>query len=397
MTKYPKSLVFVLGLVLVIGSACQAQGFTQWATQAQASSSLYHDPDRYSPSKMLGRPDVYPEHKDAHDAWCPEYPDSWWVWLTLGYSEAVIAEKIEVYETFNPGAISQVHLIDEYGLLHPVWQGEAGPKGEQARIFTVHNIQVDVPVTGILLTLQPDQVPGWNQIDAVSLTGRAPGAQAAHYLGQWAVDAKTSTQYASERYAAYQMTGQPDVYPRYGDNARAWTPEKANKGEEWAELTYEQAVIVSRIDIYETCGPGAIEKVELVDDFGVRYTVWTGSPRSAGEVSRIFHVYNNAVHVPCRKVRLTLDTAKVEGWNEIDAVGLLGTVSGHAPPSRSELGKPATTMATTMATTVATTVEEFEELILQIESRRGADPWVLEALKDWLLELRRIGSQLYEN
>ncbi len=105
------------------------------------------------------------------------------------------------------------------------------------------------------------------------------------------------------------------------------------------------------------------------------------------------------MHVPCRKVRLTLDTAKVEGWNEIDAVGLLGTVSGHAPPpSRSELGKPATTMATTMATTVATTVEEFEELILQIESRRGgADPWVLEALKDWLLELRRIGSQLYEN
>lgn len=150
------------------------------------------------------------------------------------------------------------------------------------------------------------------------------GINAASFT-QWAIDAKASSQYGSNRWSALQMTGAPNTYPQHGDKDTAWAPSYANSGMEWVELTYPEAVVVDRIDIYETYNPGAITKVELIDASGTSHLVWQGKAVALTPTqARVFQVQNQTVRIPSNKVRITLETDKVSGWNEIDAVGLLG-------------------------------------------------------------------------
>ncbi len=80
-----------------------------------------------------------------------------------------------------------------------------------------------------------------------------------------------------------------------------------------AELRYAEAVIVEEIEIYETCNPSAITKVELVDEAGSSYEVWRGDAWVAPKESRIFRIRNTKVKTPpVNRVRLYLDCSKVE-------------------------------------------------------------------------------------
>ncbi len=88
---------------------------------------------------------------------------------------------------------------------------------------------------------------------------------------QWASGgAKASSQYREDRWTPEQMTGIPDVYPKYGDYDTAWVASTSDGGgEEWVELYYDEAVYVKRIDVYETCNPGgAIVKAGIIDETG---------------------------------------------------------------------------------------------------------------------------------
>jgi hypothetical protein len=77
------------------------------------------------------------------------------------------------------------------------------------------------------------------------------------------------------------MTGLPDVYPRYGDYDRAWTASMPDGGQKWVELFYDEAVYVRRVDIYETCNPGAIVKAEIIDETGRAHVIWEGRAEAA--------------------------------------------------------------------------------------------------------------------
>jgi hypothetical protein len=54
---------------------------------------------------------------------------------------------------------------------HVVWEGRAQAAPEESRIFSIDNIKVDIPARRVRLVLQTDQVPGFNEIDAVCLIG----------------------------------------------------------------------------------------------------------------------------------------------------------------------------------------------------------------------------------
>jgi hypothetical protein len=75
------------------------------------------------------------------------------------------------------------------------------------------------------------------------------------------------------------------------------------------------------VRVHETCRSGAIQEIVLVLDDGARETGWRGSgsrPRPG-----VFEVPIRPSR-PVRGVRIVLDTARVSGWNEIDAVELVG-------------------------------------------------------------------------
>jgi len=100
---------------------------------------------------------------------------------------------------------------------------------------------------------------------------------------------------------------------------------------------FAEAVYVVTVDIYETFNPGSIVKVELIDTMGRWHVIWEGTGgRAATSGARVFSVKNDIVTVPCQRVRITLDTDSVSGWNEIDAVSITGSHSSPWPQAQGE-------------------------------------------------------------
>ena len=150
--------------------------------------------------------------------------------------------------------------------------------------------------------------------------------------GQWASSAVASSTYSYEKtpastleYTAMKATGKPDV-EAYGDAGGAWTSEKADAGIEWLELGFATPVNASELRVRQNFYPGAIIKLELIDEAGSKHTVWEGSDDTAYPPSTTSWFVRSFEKTPykAKGARITLATNAVPGWNEIDAVQLVG-------------------------------------------------------------------------
>jgi len=119
-----------------------------------------------------------------------------------------------------------------------------------------------------------------------------------------------------------EATGFPDT-PIPGDVPTAWASRTPDGQAEWLELTYPKAVQPSCVLVFENYKPGAVNKVTVFDGAGKEVEVWAGKdPTPATEKSGV-SVIRFTTKTKARKVRIYLDSARVAGWNEIDAVGLI--------------------------------------------------------------------------
>jgi hypothetical protein len=143
--------------------------------------------------------------------------------------------------------------------------------------------------------------------------------------GQWAEKAKASSEYGSDNYGSLQATGAPNV-PSYADDGRAWASASADNQEEWLELTYAKAVHATGVCVRQTFNPGAIKQIELYDETGQGHEVWSGVDPARGQPTDItwFGIQFSATSFKTQRVRITFDSPAVKGWNEIDAVQLIG-------------------------------------------------------------------------
>jgi hypothetical protein len=150
-------------------------------------------------------------------------------------------------------------------------------------------------------------------------------------LGQWATDAKASSTYANDLnnatagYHPMRATGAPDVQ-RYGDTAEAWASKTADSGIEWLELSYAKPVSATELRIRQNHAPGAIIKVELFEASGAAHTVFQGPDSTVYEPNTISWLIIKTDKTPYKtqRAKITLATNAVAGWNEIDAVQLVG-------------------------------------------------------------------------
>lgn len=148
------------------------------------------------------------------------------------------------------------------------------------------------------------------------------GGVPARHLRQWAIMASASTEYSAPDWAASQATGAPNS-PEAGDHTTAWASREEDAGEEWLELHYAKALYPSLIRIHETYNPGAVVKVEARDSAGSWQAIWEGRVFAPEEKIRWFEVRPTR-RVATSVLRLTLDSRAIRGWNEIDAVELIG-------------------------------------------------------------------------
>jgi hypothetical protein len=143
--------------------------------------------------------------------------------------------------------------------------------------------------------------------------------------GQWASEASASSSYNDAQgdagWSPKQATGAPDV-DKYSDDQHAWAPKTQDGGIEWLDLEYLKPVHASEVRVRESLGSGAVIKVELFDEAGAAHTVWQGVDPTK-ELNYLILKFKPTEY-RVNRVKVTLATNVIPGWNEIDAVQLVG-------------------------------------------------------------------------
>jgi hypothetical protein len=118
-----------------------------------------------------------------------------------------------------------------------------------------------------------------------------------------------------------QAAGPPDT-PEAGDYRTAWAPRSQDGGAEWLKLKYPQATEIATINIHETYNPGAVSKVTARLPDGSEKVIWEGvEPGGTAPVETTIQVPPG---VRSDQITVHMDTTRVAGWNEIDAVEIIG-------------------------------------------------------------------------
>jgi hypothetical protein len=119
-----------------------------------------------------------------------------------------------------------------------------------------------------------------------------------------------------------QVVGPPNT-DRNGDIPTAWASRNPDGGEEWLNVNYDRPVDIAEVRIRETYNPGAISKVTALLPNGQEVTIWEGT-QPPGEAP-VDTGFQPLTRVQANSVKIYMDTRRVPGWNEIDAVQLIGS------------------------------------------------------------------------
>jgi hypothetical protein len=132
--------------------------------------------------------------------------------------------------------------------------------------------------------------------------------------------AETPTNSPVRSWSPEQVIGPPDT-PNAGDYTTAWASREPDAGPEWISVAFANPVEIAEVRVRESYNPGAIVSVvAMVNNREV--ALWEGQA-AGGRAPRDF-VVRAAPGVRSQNVIVRLDTATVPGWNEIDAVELVG-------------------------------------------------------------------------
>ncbi len=145
----------------------------------------------------------------------------------------------------------------------------------------------------------------------------------AQYIN-WAKSVESfSSEYGKYQYSAAQAIGPPDVWPAVESSPVAWSPRWPDKGEEYIELSFEREIDVRQILVVQSYHPGAVESVRLEDAEGKTRLIVNDEARRMSAAEAPLLRLRVAPAFRARKITLYLNSSKVEGYNHIDALGLL--------------------------------------------------------------------------
>ncbi|MDQ3335778.1 MAG: hypothetical protein M4D80_11470 [Myxococcota bacterium] len=157
--------------------ASQRMERVMWAASVLGYSTQYSD-TAWSAQQALGAPNVYPNHGDIQQAWASRTADEQDEWIELGYEVPRTVSAVEIYETYNPGAIDNVELITTSGRRI---QLRAPTLPDHDEVTEVHKSVLQTPCTtepiaAVRINIGSVGTKGWNEIDAVGLVPcTAPG------------------------------------------------------------------------------------------------------------------------------------------------------------------------------------------------------------------------------
>jgi hypothetical protein len=144
--------------------------FSQWASNAFATSQ--YGVTSWSASRATGEPDVV-DCGDNGMAWAPSTTNEV-ATLTVQFGTPVVPSEINVVQSYNPGTITSIEVVDVNGDSTVVYSGvpKVGADCPAASAFPVTGVttavdEVNITIDETVLDL------GWSEVDAVQLVGIA--------------------------------------------------------------------------------------------------------------------------------------------------------------------------------------------------------------------------------
>src|SRR5262249_1509989 len=173
-------------------------GNTHWAVRAEASST-YGSPagfdpgtntkPSYSPAQVTGEPDT-PRPGDQGSAWASATPAGQPEWPICEFKTAKSPIEIVVYENNAPGAISKIGVFKDDDTEVTAWEGTDPTPRDQPWGVSVFPVTLEFPFKKLKLYINSQEVPGYNEVDAVGLRGAGSETE-------WASAAQASSAYGS--------------------------------------------------------------------------------------------------------------------------------------------------------------------------------------------------------
>jgi hypothetical protein len=122
-----------------------------------------------------------------------------------------------------------------------------------------------------------------------------------------------------------QATGEPDTEGP-GDISTAWASQTPDGQDEWLTLEYARPILPVAVIVHETHNPGALSRVTLFRPDTEEVDVWKGADPTSPEKGHGVSIIPISSETATNKIRIYLDSQRVPGWNEIDAVGLIDSM-----------------------------------------------------------------------
>lgn len=130
------------------------------------------------------------------------------------------------------------------------------------------------------------------------------------------------------QFNAIQILGKPTRYPAFGGTACAWSPATAENiaSSEWITVGYETPMHVQQVVIAENVNAGCVIRVDLVDEAGEQHVIYENSaPQPITVNGRWSYIFTDRTAYKVAAVTITLNTALLKGYEQIDAIGIADT------------------------------------------------------------------------
>ena len=198
---------------------------------------------------------------------------------------------------------------------------------------------------------------------------------------------------------AIQALGRPSKLPLFGETVCAWQPmTQDNPQEEFLIVGFDTLMSIRQVAIAENAGQGCIVKVEAFDEYDNIKLLWINKTSPSSEIGKMTNIILPKLsNFKVRGIKIVLNTSKVAGWNQIDAIGISQTevpikatvnVANDIPTNliKQNLGKNINTYAIEVAPVIALdgktlyfTRWHYEE---NIGRDKNQDVWYSELQKD---------------
>ncbi len=138
-----------------------------------------------------------------------------------------------------------------------------------------------------------------------------------------------SSQLDYTSYSAKQVLGEPSRLPTYGDCGCAWSPSMSeNYFEEYIRVGFERKIHVAQIIVSENFNAGAIKAIYLFDQYNLPHLVYKREDSiPEWKLGNVLNITIPATDFATNDLKLVLDTESIDGFNQIDAIGIAEVVS----------------------------------------------------------------------